>query len=497
MKRYQRYDRLLSLPSLIQKAGKKFVAVKKRIPYRKTVVFLQKRPFTSFFAALGILLLLIVLGSILRSLGLRPEKKIDLIKSVQTYNIKRSPTVTVQATVEKFGVVQIVAQTSGIVDKVTVNEGQLVTKGTTLIYLSSSYAGANAPAVQAQIANEQYKNIVDTYDTQKGLIATERDLAKDSRENSSQLRDIAQRSIGDTSELLRYSENMLNLVNQTIGNTPSDPQDTQFSNPLQAQRSQLLATVVQVRSQLRSTEQQADTNKAPNKLADLQENAALKQLDLQEKALDLQKETSRLQSALAGINASLMRPSTPFAGVVQRIFVRPGQTVNPGTPLAVVTQSEHTLRAVASVPYEIASGVSVSDESELVIGNKRLSLRPSFVSTDATDGQLYSIKYEIPLAYEKQVTDLQSIAISVPVRFSNHSGSGLDGSLVPFIPLDSVYQTQNESSVFLVQNGKAVAKKVTLGDVFGRFVKVESGLSFGDSLILSRNVIENDKVKPY
>ncbi|MDP3941745.1 MAG: HlyD family efflux transporter periplasmic adaptor subunit [bacterium] len=487
MTRYAQYF------ALTKKVGSRFSALRRKFPYRKTVLFLQKRPFTSFFTALGVLFLLIVLGSVLRSLNRPVEKKPDLVKSVQTYTIGRSPTVSVQATVAKYGVVKILAQTSGIVDRVYANEGQEVGKGTAVVGLSSTYSGANAPAIQAQIAQNQYKNILDTYDTQKGIIATQRQLTTESRENADQMRQIAQRAIGDTSELLRYSENMLSLANQSIGNTPSDPQDTQFTNPLQTQRSQLLAGVVQARAQLRSLEQQSDVNKAPNKLADLQKDSALKQLDLQEKALDLQKETSRLQAALAGINASLMKPSSPFSGTVERIFVRPGQTVNPGTPIAIVSQHDHEVTAVAEIPYAIAAGISLQTPSEIKIGNKTVTLTPTFVSTDATDGQLYSIKYTIPLAYEKQLTDGQSVVVNVPVGFGEDTNSP-DGT-VAFVPLDSIYQTQSESFVYINSDGKARARNVQLGDVFGRYVRVTSGLKSGDTIILTRNVVENDTVR--
>ena len=283
---------------------------------------------------------------------------------------------------------------------------------------------------------------------------------------------------------------MLALTNQSIGNTPSDPQDSQFTNSDQAKRSQYLATVVQVRAQLRGLEQQIDKNRAPNKLADLQKDATLTQLSLQEKALDLQKESARLQAALAGINESLMRPSSPFTGVVQRVYVRPGQSVNPGTPIATVSQGEHAITAVATVPYAIAQGISADDMSTLTIGKKKLSIKPDYVSTDATDGQLYSIKYTIPLEYEKLLTDGQSVAVSIPVGADDTSLTSH-----PFIPLDSVYQTQTEAFAYVINGDKATAKKVTLGNVFGRFVEVEQGLTRGDIVILTRNVVENDSVQ--
>jgi hypothetical protein len=65
---------------------------------------------------------------------------------------------------------------------------------------------------------------------------------------------------------------------------------------------------------------------------------------------------------------------------------------------------------------------------------------------------------------------------------------------MPFIPIDSVYQTEDSSYVFVVQNKKAVSKKIKLGAVTGRFVQVESGLTSGNNIILERNIVTGDQV---
>lgn len=468
----------------------RFTSLRNKVPTKQLSVSLRKRPFASFFVVLGILLTLIIVGNVLRSLNKEALEQPEVVKGVETYSLGNTPTVNVQAKIEKTGIVKILAQTSGVVDKVNISEGQSVSRGTGIVTLASTYSGASAPGIQARIAQTQYQNVLDTYDTQKEILKTQRDLAVTSRDNAEQMRQIAERSLGDTQELLRYNETMLSLVNQSLGNSPSDPQNGQFANPLQLQRAQFLGTVAQVRSQLRSLEQQVDANKAPNQLASLQEDLTLKQLTLQEKALDLQKETARLQSALAGINASLMMPASPFNGVVQRVYVRPGQSVNPGTPIALVSQTEHSITALAAVPYGTAQNIAPNQKSIITIGKKKVSLVPSYVSTDATEGQLYSVKYEIPLEYEQMVTDGQIVSVSIPVGTDTTTNNA-----VPFVPLDSVYQTQSEAFVYVVEGGKARAKKVVLGEVFGRSVVVESGLRTGDIVILSRNVIENDKVK--
>ena len=94
--------------------------IARRIPYKRLVVFIQKRPFVSFFTALFILMLLIVSGNVMRSLSRKPELNPETIKSVQTYTIGDKPVVSVQAQIEKYGVARIIAQTAGIVQVIHV-----------------------------------------------------------------------------------------------------------------------------------------------------------------------------------------------------------------------------------------------------------------------------------------------------------------------------------------------------------------------------------------
>jgi hypothetical protein len=46
-----------------------------------------------------------------------------------------------------------------------------------------------------------------------------------------------------------------------------------------------------------------------------------------------------------------------------------------------------------------------------------------------------------------------------------------------------------------MKNNKALARKVTLGDVYGEYVEVTQGLYDNDIVILDRNVVAGDSVK--
>ena len=215
----------------------------------------------------------------------------------------------------------------------------------------------------------------------------------------------------------------------------------------------------------------------------------LKQLDIQQKALGLNKEVSRLNLQLAQITEGLLHPVSPIAGIVERVYVKTGQVVSPGTPLMQISGESDSLIAVVPMSSDMAKSVSKTLVSTIYIGDKSYQAVPFYVSGDATDGSLFTAQYIIPTEYNSLVTDRQFLIIKIPVA------SPSTGGTIPFIPLDSVFQTQDESYVFVVKDGYAESKRVILGQVVGSYVEVKEGLGENDQVILNRNVINGDPVK--
>ena len=165
-----------------------------------------------------------------------------------------------------------------------------------------------------------------------------------------------------------------------------------------------------------------------------------------------------------------MYPASPVSGIVERIFVRVGQAVNPGSPIAQITGASNSLIAVALVSRDIAAGISTAQVASLHFGDETYAEAPFYVSKEATDGSLYSVQFAIPEEFGSKTTDKGYITIDLPVGAAN------TGSAVPFVPVDSVFQTQDQAYVYVVKNGKAQSKEIELGQVLGRFVEVTSGI---------------------
>jgi biotin carboxyl carrier protein len=465
--------------------------VAKNKQYKRVRMFAEHRPFTTFLIGLAILFGVIALGQLLNTLNRKEEAKKESIKSVQVYDLNGTPSVTVQAKVDKSGVIQILAQSAGVVQSVTAKEGTAAFKGQTLVTLSSNYQGGNAPALQYQLANTQYKNVSDTFSTQKDIITKQRDIAEKTEANAEELRKIASDSASDTHSLLDLNQDILDTINTNLTNLENsnvNGANDQLIFQTKQQKSQVQSGIVQLQAQVRQLDYQRSGDKSAAQLGQLQKEITLKQLEVQEKALTLSLEVGRIQRDLAGVAASLMTPATPCAGTIERIYVKPGDTVSPGMPIALIKTGNTEVTLEALVPADIASAVSRSTPSTITIPGSEKNIIPYYVSREATSGSLYSVLYNLTDTVTDAISDGSFITVKMPIGYQMQD-------VVPYIPLDAVYQTQSESYVFIVNGNRSVSKKVKLGDVYGRFVTVTQGLSGSERVILNRNIVSGEQIK--
>ena len=446
--------------------------------YSKVVVFTKRKPFTSFLIALGFLFLVILTNS-LTAPKVTDIMKEEAPKEVEVYRIGKPAKTNVLAKVEKGGVITIVAQTPGIVSYVHVNEGDSVWQGRTLVNLSSNYGGGNVGSISRELTQIQYQKSKDTYDQQKNLINKQKEIAEKSDANSDELRSITDKSLSETRTLIDLNSSIIAAIDADLA--VSDDEG------LKQLKSQFLNGNNLLKSSLRNAEYQAASDKPQAQLSDLQKDATISQLDLQVKALDLSLEVSHLQLALAQVMEAVMFPSSPIGAVVERVYVYPGQIVNPGTPLIKLSGTKQEVTLTAKVPMAFARRVSLIEESVIYIDGKKLLVKPDFVSHEATDGQLYSVIFTVPKQYHKNLTDGEYIRVELAIGVPD------TGKSVPFIPIDSVFQTLDEAIVYVVDGNKAKSKNVRLGQVIGGEVEVE-GLTEGDQVILNRNILAGDLV---
>lgn len=458
----------------------------------KRLSIVKKNPLAIMFGILALLIVLIVAGDYIRNGKIVEEEKVTQALDVSVYRIGTSPKVKVLGKVEKKNVIKVLAQTSGVVQKLYVKEGDhIANKGTTLAYISSNYQGGSALTVSRQLAQKQYQNTEDTFQAQLDLLNTQRELANKVDENSDELRGITQDSIQETKDLIQVNEDIIDYLNENITRyeaTNSGDLNRDDIATAKQLKSSYGSALNSLKAALRTYNYQTDDDEAYAELSDLTKRQTLQQLDLNQKALELNREVSKLQYQLAQINESLAYPASFSNGDVEKVHVKLGQQVSPGTVLFTISGCDKAVTVTALVPKQVAKSVSLFEASTLTIGSQAFSLTPNFISSEATDGMSYTIEYVLPENIYGQLSDGEYVQIEVPV------GTPDTTSIAPFIPIDAIYQSAEGAFVFVSENGVAMSKKLELGQVYGQFVEVNEGLQAEDLVILDRNVIEGDLV---
>ena len=484
MKRFQRLAGFFSTAPINPKVQK---VVKKIKNYFKTfLAFSERRPLVALIVILALLFVLIAVGSVLRRPEVEEVSAKAAPKQIKVYTVGAPARISVAAQIEKAGVIKIVAQTAGVVNRINVDEGQTVWRGQNLISLSSNYSGGNTFSLQRQLAEKQYQNVLDTFDAQKDVISKQRDLAEKTDGNNDQLRKITEDSIDETRSLIKLNDEIIKSIEDVIA-ASTDPAVILTNKQL---KSQFVAANNQLKTALRTSEFRADEDKDAVALSNLQKDLALKQLEIQQKGLELSRETSKIMLKIARVNESLMFPTSPFEGKVERIHVKEGGAVNPGTVLATISSSGKDLSAVALLPLNVVNKISQIEPSLVYVESEILEILPVHIATEATDGQLYAVVFSLPESFNGKLTDKGFIDVEVPLGLADTTGA------IPFVPLDAIFQTQEKALVFVVEDDTAISREVVLGPVQGSFAEVLSGLSTGDVVILTRNVINGDKVTP-
>ncbi|MFC1790100.1 efflux RND transporter periplasmic adaptor subunit [Patescibacteria group bacterium] len=454
----------------------------------------KRNLFRNLFLTLLGLFLLIIASSWLEKRNNHQAPISSQPIPVHTFQVGTVPSIQVLGRIEKTQVVQVRAQTNGIVNKIYVKEGSQITarKGA-LIYLATNYQGGNISSLQRQLAQKQYQFTADNYDLQKDLLSKQKELASSTETNFTRLREISESSLEETRSLLDTNQDILNYFNANLENYEATD-SSNLNRDLIAQTKQLKssfqAAANQISSALRSLEYQTDTDAPPSQLATLQKDLALKQLAMQEKSLDLNKEITLLQLRLTQIQESLSFPPSPVSGIIQKVHVKTNDFVSPGQPLFTIQAlNQESAKISILVSADIAQKVSTLEKCKLYLDQEVVKITPSFISSEATDGTLHTIVFYLPEAYSNQVTSSSFIKVDLPLGISQ------SGTTIPVIPIDSVYQTNQKAFVFVSEDGQAKSKEIQLGEILGQFVTITSGLDGNFSIITDRYVIDGDLVK--
>lgn len=482
---------------LTRKVQNSFSRLVNRLTILKNKVFQQidHRPLGSFFGLLGLVLLLIVVGNILRR---PPAQKADTTippKKVEVYSIGAAPKMDLPVKIEKSGVIKVTASSPGIVSQIHVKEGDAVTKGKQLFWLSNNAQGGTIASVSRQLAQKNFEFVRDNFDAQKEMIEKRREIAQKADSQGDDLREITNDSLDDTRNLISLNDQILTTLDEQL--TQLEATNTNGANDaiiLQTRqaKSGVMAGLNSLRMGLSQAEYQGDDENAPSQISDLTKDVTLKQLELEEKSLELNRDMAKLNLRIAQISESLMYPASSCNGKIERVYVKPGQAINPGMTLASLICNERSAIAVAAVSSQVANNISLLEPATVEVDGQTMELTVNYISEEPTEGVLNSVIFSLSPELSAKVIDGASFIVRLPV------GQAHTTSTVPFVPLDAIYQTDAESYLYVAKQNEdkwfAESRTVTLGGVYGSFVEVKEGLVLEDQVIVNRTVLAGDEV---
>ena len=237
----------------------------------------------------------------------------------------------------------------------------------------------------------------------------------------------------------------------------------------------------------------------------LYENGALSQESYtQSKAAadQLAAQVSALSHAINSYSESADAPTVtaPIDGIISEVFVKEGQVLAPGTPLFEIFDPQ-ALYVKANLVTEDADLLTVGAEARVYSDRRDAA---AFKDEKAFVRKIY------PKAQEKMSElGINQRRVPVEIELSTVSflrlGRELDVEIVVDraesvlrIPDIAIFEKDKMDFVYVVEGGKAVLRQVETGLKGEHFTEIRTGLSQGESVILSPgNEIEDGvRVKP-
>jgi len=195
--------------------------------------------------------------------------------------------------------------------------------------------------------------------------------------------------------------------------------------------------------------------------------------------------SSRLNLALALRNDAVLQPKSSLPGSITHIAVRRGQFVNQGDTLAILNASGAEATLEASLSSDTAWLLDPTKNAELILPTGNIPLTLIYLANQESEDGLYKAIFGLPTESAQKLVDGHYTDIRIALE--SHDGSIL-------LPLETISQDTKSAWVMVEENGIAHSHTVTLGNIFGNYIEVTSGITKDTHVILSRGIIEGEAV---
>jgi membrane fusion protein, multidrug efflux system len=207
-------------------------------------------------------------------------------------------------------------------------------------------------------------------------------------------------------------------------------------------------------------------------LAEIEKNNAAISLDSSKDGALLEANIARSQVDSAAYNYYNLTLAAPFSGTIISHFVNPGEQVSIGQELIEIGNLE-LIETTVAVDVAYAKTILLGDE---VMIDEQFK---GVVTEVEPVGDLLSGKVEVTVQSQEAARNL-IVGASADVKFKLTYME--EGMIV--IPIKSATIEASGTYVFIVVDGVVARKEISLGQIFGDKVLVNSGLDEGDQLVL-------------
>jgi RND family efflux transporter MFP subunit len=244
---------------------------------------------------------------------------------------------------------------------------------------------------------------------------------------------------------------------------------------------------------LRATEQRAVLSQAQAALreATVRETEAMQQFDrvvslhdrklvaraaLDQATANRDAATAHLAAARAGLQAAregvaYTEVRAPYAGVVTKRHVQPGESVAPGTPLMSGLSLQY-LRVAVDVPQSIVGRVRSIRRAAVYVEGRRIEATRLTIFPEATAANTFRARIDLP----ENAADLYP-GMFVKVGFVVGDVERL------LIPVSALVERGEVTAAYVVDgSGRASLRQLRLGHRFGDRVEVLAGLAAGERI---------------
>lgn len=282
------------------------------------------------------------------------------------------------------------------------------------------------------------------------------------------------------SQAKKLSDATVLLLQNTLGGINNLDSEktlmTNFQTLINAHTATILNSQNSLRNRIINNSLSVDQAQSQLDLAQIELTNSQISLSSAKNSAVLEKIITKNQADNAAYHFGNLSLTAPFSGTILATFAEAGQQISIGQKILEVGNIE-IVEIKVEVDTEFGAGLKQGDKVSIN------GIYEGFISEVEPVGSLASGKISVTVQSENS----QGFIVSGQIADVEFNLTFKQPDLI-IIPIKSATIEPASTYVFLVKDGKAVKRDITLGRVFGSQVSVTTGLNQGDKLIIKNGV---------